>query len=209
MLSLCFSHMATVASPFRSSIFHFLAKFLKFAEIFFSWEKKAMKLNLLRKNTKTSSHRKGNLLALTAVYQFGLWIKVWDIPSELSLPRQEPWSLVGGKQVFELPEVELTVFHCMSLSYRALYSCFSILWMTLSLNWSLLKYDATMVIPLLTNLFIIACWLRHHTNFIALLTDWQLCCQLYKTVVTSLVLINGDSIPNKEVQGILRENSQT
>ena len=31
MLSLCFSHVAIVASPFRSSVFRFLAKLLKFA----------------------------------------------------------------------------------------------------------------------------------------------------------------------------------
>jgi len=72
MLSLCISHVATVVSPFRSSVFHFLAKLSKICEIFFSCEKKTMKLNLLHKNVNTSSHRKGNLLALTAVYQFEL-----------------------------------------------------------------------------------------------------------------------------------------
>ena len=69
MLSLSFSHVATVASPFRSSLFHFLAKLSKICEIFFSCEKKTMQLSLLHKNAITSSHRKGNLVALTTVYQ--------------------------------------------------------------------------------------------------------------------------------------------
>jgi len=72
MLSLCFSHVAIVVSPFRFSVFHFLAKLSKICEIFFSCEKKTMKLRLLHKNVNTSSHRKGNLMALTAVYQFEL-----------------------------------------------------------------------------------------------------------------------------------------
>ena len=67
MLSLCFSHVATITSPFRSSIFHFLAKLPKICEILFSCEKKTMKLSLLHKNVNTSSHRKGNLMALTVV----------------------------------------------------------------------------------------------------------------------------------------------
>jgi len=71
-----------------------------------------MKLSLLHKNVNTSSHRKGNLLALTAVYQFELWLKVRDMPSKLSWPRQRPWSLVWVKQAFKLSEVELTEFHC-------------------------------------------------------------------------------------------------
>ena len=71
MLSLCFSHVATVASPFRSSIFHFLAQVSKIWEIF-SCEKKTIKLSLLHKNVNTFSRRKGNLMALTAVYQFEL-----------------------------------------------------------------------------------------------------------------------------------------
>jgi len=109
---LCFSHVATVASPFSSSVFHFLAKLSKIREIFFSCEKKTTKLSLLHKNVNTSSHRKGNLMALTTVYQFELRQKVWDIPSKLSLPRQGPWSLDWVKQVFELSEVKLTEFHC-------------------------------------------------------------------------------------------------
>jgi len=66
MLSLCLGHVATVASPFRSSVFHFLAKLSKICEMFFSCEKKKMSL------LNISSHRKGNLMALTAVYQFEL-----------------------------------------------------------------------------------------------------------------------------------------
>jgi len=67
MLSLCFNHVTTVASPFRSSVFHFLAKQFKICEIFFSCEKKTMKLGLLHKNVNTSSHIKGKLIALIAV----------------------------------------------------------------------------------------------------------------------------------------------
>jgi len=72
MVSLCFSHVAIVASPVHSSVFHFLAKLSKIWEIFFSCEKKKMKLSLLQRNVNTSGHRKGNLMALTAVYQFEL-----------------------------------------------------------------------------------------------------------------------------------------
>ena len=72
MLSLCISHVATVVSPFRSSVFHFMAKLFKIYEIFFSCEKKTMKLSLLHKNANTSSNRKDNLMTLTAVYQFEL-----------------------------------------------------------------------------------------------------------------------------------------
>ena len=116
MLPLCFSHVATVASPFCSSVFYFLAKLSKICEIFFSCEKK-MKLSLLHKNVNTSSHIKGNLMALTVFrtnrsFQFELWLNVRDMPSKLSLPRQGPWNLVWVKQVFKLSEVELTKFHC-------------------------------------------------------------------------------------------------
>jgi len=72
MLSLCFSHVAIVASLFRSRIFYFLAKLSQICESFFSCEKKPMKLSLLHKNVNTSSHIKGNLMALTTVYQFEL-----------------------------------------------------------------------------------------------------------------------------------------
>jgi len=68
MLSLCFNHVVSIASLFCSSVFHFLAKLSKIREIFFSREKKTMKLGLLRKNVNTSSHIKGNLMALTAVF---------------------------------------------------------------------------------------------------------------------------------------------
>ena len=96
--------MPTVASPFRSNVFHFLAKL--------SCEKEKIELSLFHKNVNTSSHRKGNLMALTADYQFELWVKVPELPTKLSLPRQGPWNLVWVKQVFELSEVELTAFHC-------------------------------------------------------------------------------------------------
>jgi len=72
MLSLYFNHVATVASPFRSSVFHFLTKLFKICEIFLSCENKTVKLSLLHKNLNTSSHIKGNLMALTTVYQFEL-----------------------------------------------------------------------------------------------------------------------------------------
>jgi len=68
MLALCFNHVAAVASPFRSSVFYFLAKLSKICEIFFSREKKTMKLSLSHKNVNTSSRITGNLMALTAVF---------------------------------------------------------------------------------------------------------------------------------------------
>ena len=63
MLSFCFNqsyelcspYVATVVSPFHSSVFHFLAKLSKICEIFFLCEKKTMKLSLLQKNVNTSS----------------------------------------------------------------------------------------------------------------------------------------------------------
>jgi len=70
MLSFCISHVATVVSPFRCSVFHFLAKLSKICEIFFS-----MKLSLLHKNVTISSHKKGNLMTLTAVDQFRVMTK--------------------------------------------------------------------------------------------------------------------------------------
>jgi len=121
MLSLYFNHVATVASPFRSSVIHFLAKLFKICEIFLSCENKTMKVSLLHKDLNTSSHIKGNLMALTTVYQFELWLKIRDTPSKLSLPRQGPWNLVWVKQVFELSQVELTEFHCRYLIFRAQY----------------------------------------------------------------------------------------
>jgi len=56
MLFLCFSHVVTVASPFRSSVFHYLAESSKICEIIF--HVKTMKLSLLHKNVNTPSHRK-------------------------------------------------------------------------------------------------------------------------------------------------------
>ena len=67
MLSLCFNHVATVAGPFCSSVFHFQAKLSKICDTFFSCEKKAMKLSLVHKNVNTFSPIKGNLIAPTAV----------------------------------------------------------------------------------------------------------------------------------------------
>jgi len=110
---LCSPYVATVGSPFRSSVSHFLAKLSKICEIFFSCEKKKMKLSLLNKNVGTSGRIEGNLMALTSSCQFELWLKVGDVPSKLSLPRQGPWNLVWVKQVFELSEVEITKCHCI------------------------------------------------------------------------------------------------
>jgi len=64
---LCSPYVATVASPFRISVFHFLAKLSKICEILFSCEKKTMQLSLFLKNVNASSHIKGNLMALTVV----------------------------------------------------------------------------------------------------------------------------------------------
>jgi len=107
---LCSPIALAVGSPFRSNIFHFLAKLSKTCEIFFSREKKTMKSSFLRKNVNTSSHRKGNFMTQTPVYQ--LLLKVGDMPSKFSLPRRGPWNLVWVMQVFELSVVELTKFHC-------------------------------------------------------------------------------------------------
>jgi len=76
MLSLCFSHVATIESPFGSSEFQFLAKLSKICEIFIS-SSRVKQNNEIRLDTQegkvnTSSHRKGNLMALTAVYHFEL-----------------------------------------------------------------------------------------------------------------------------------------
>jgi len=61
-----------MVSPFRSSVVDFRAKFCKICEIFFSREKKKIKLSLLHKNVNTSGHRKGNLMALTA--SLSVWV---------------------------------------------------------------------------------------------------------------------------------------
>jgi len=52
MLSLCFSHVATVVSPFRSSVSHFLAKLAKVRENFFSREKKNNEVKLVTQECK-------------------------------------------------------------------------------------------------------------------------------------------------------------
>jgi len=52
-------HVATVASPFRFSVFHFLAKLSKILQIFFSCENKTMTLSLLHKKCLHTSHIKG------------------------------------------------------------------------------------------------------------------------------------------------------
>jgi len=60
--------VASIVSPFHSSVLlHFTVKLSKICEIFCSCEKKAMKLSFLHKNVNTFSHRRGNLMALTAV----------------------------------------------------------------------------------------------------------------------------------------------
>jgi len=112
MLSLCFSHVATVASLFHSSVFHFLVKLSRICEIFFSRVRKTMKLSSLHKNVITSSHGKGHLMALTAIYQFELWLKVRDMPRKLSLPRQGPWNLVWVKGVMTRSMVDALLELC-------------------------------------------------------------------------------------------------
>jgi len=52
MLFLYISHVATVASPFRPSVFHFLAKCFKICEIFFSCEKKTNGVKLVTQECK-------------------------------------------------------------------------------------------------------------------------------------------------------------
>ena len=116
MLSLCSSHVTIMASPFRSSVFHFLAiNFLKFVRFSSHMKRKTLRLSLLHKKVNISSHRKGNLVALTTVDQLEVWLKVRDMPSKLSLPRPVPWNLVWVKQLFDLSEVELSEFHCIML----------------------------------------------------------------------------------------------
>ena len=116
-----------------SSVFQFLANLSKICEIFLACEKKTMMLCLLHKNVNTSSRRKGNLMALTAVYEFELWLKVQDMPSKLSSPRQRPWSLAWIKQVFQLSEVELTRFHCtINVSGRSAETDFRPIFFTFS-----------------------------------------------------------------------------
>jgi len=47
MLSFCIRHVTVVASLFRSSVFHFLAKLSKICEIFSSCEKKTNEVKLV------------------------------------------------------------------------------------------------------------------------------------------------------------------
>jgi len=49
---LCMSHVASVASPFRSSVFHFLAKLSGICEIFFSYEKENNEVKLVTQECK-------------------------------------------------------------------------------------------------------------------------------------------------------------
>jgi len=102
------SALWVTASPFHYSVSYFLAKLSKICETLFSCDKERLELSLLHKNVNTSSHRKGNLMALTTVYQFKLWLKVRYIPSQLSLPRQGPWNLVWVNRVFKLSELHCT-----------------------------------------------------------------------------------------------------
>jgi len=53
MISLCISHVVTVAGPFRSSVlFRCLAKLSKICEIFFSCEKKINEVKLVTQQCK-------------------------------------------------------------------------------------------------------------------------------------------------------------
>ena len=52
MLSLCFSHVGTVANPFHSSAFRSLAKLSKIWEIFFSYEQKNIEIKLVTQECK-------------------------------------------------------------------------------------------------------------------------------------------------------------
>ena len=113
-ISLCFNHVATVISPFRPSVFHSLAKFSKNCAIFFSCEKKTMTLGLIHKNVNTSSHIKGNLIALTTVFSSSYDWRFEICPANYHYPW--PWNLVWVKQIFELSEVELTGSHCRWLT---------------------------------------------------------------------------------------------
>jgi len=76
MLSRCCGHVATIASLFHASVFHFPAKLSKLCEIFSHVKRKKMKLSLLHKNLTTSSHRKGNLMVLTAGRTHETWFEL-------------------------------------------------------------------------------------------------------------------------------------
>ena len=78
MLSFCFSHVATVSSPFRSSVFHFLAEISKICEIFFSHEKKTMPFDgtslglSVRVMTKSSKYTQKIIITQAGTMKLGL-----------------------------------------------------------------------------------------------------------------------------------------
>jgi len=115
MLSLCFNHVATVASLFRSSVFHFLAKLSKICEIFFSREKRTMKLSLLHKNLNTSSHIKGNLMALTAVFSSSYDWK-FEICPAIIITQAGTMKLGLSLASFRVIRGRVTKFHCIIFS---------------------------------------------------------------------------------------------
>ena len=63
-----------------------LLKFVRFSS---HVKRKTMKLSLLHKSVNTSSHKKGNLMALTAVYQFELWLKFEICPVNYHYPSRD------------------------------------------------------------------------------------------------------------------------
>jgi len=91
ILSLWFGHVATVASPLCSSVFHFLlANLYKIREIFFSYKKKITKLyrlSLLHKNVNASRYRnKGYLMALTTVISSSYDLRFEICPANYHYP---------------------------------------------------------------------------------------------------------------------------
>jgi len=63
--------------------------FLRFVRFSSHVKRKTMKLNLLHKNVNISSHRKGDFVAPTTIYQFELWLKVRDMPSKFHYPGRD------------------------------------------------------------------------------------------------------------------------
>ena len=55
---------------------------------------------MLYKNVNTSSHRKGNLAALTTVYQLEIWPSNYHYPGD----DHETWFELSVQQVFESSE---------------------------------------------------------------------------------------------------------
>jgi len=113
MLSLCFNHVATIASPHRPSVFHFLAKLSKICAIFFSCGKNPIKLTLLYKNANTFSHIKGNLKALTAVYQFEICPANYYYPGR----DHETWSEFNKFSSYLRSSYPSITVHCRSKTY--------------------------------------------------------------------------------------------